>query len=101
MTYLVTYLGDEGDWMLRQGRGAALSVALKEAASCLWQDQYKASLVKTLLSQLSNDKVTITLTGVRSCGYLLQYLMLNDEPLPSNLLGPFVRVLLTVKFYSI
>lgn len=78
--------------MLKHGRGAALSVALKESPSTLWQEQYKSRLIQTILGQLASDKVIITQTAVRSCGYLLQYLMTNDEALPIALLGPFVRV---------
>jgi hypothetical protein len=86
--------GDDSqtDWMLRQGRGAALSVALKESPSSVWQERYKVRLIQTILSQLSADRVFITQTAVRSCGYLLQYLMMNEETLPTGLLGPFVRV---------
>lgn len=78
--------------MLRHGRGAALTVALKESAGVIWTDQYEIRTEKTLLSQLAADNTAVTLTAVRSCGYLLQYLMNNDLPLPANLLGPFVKV---------
>ncbi|KAK4875808.1 hypothetical protein RN001_012230 [Aquatica leii] len=81
------------DWLLRQGRAAALSVTLKESANILWDEQYQARLIRTLLSQLSADRVPITQTAVRSCGYLLQYLMLNNEQLPTNLLVPFVKTM--------
>jgi hypothetical protein len=93
-TLLENLLCDDSqtDWMLRQGRGAALSVALKESPSSVWQERYKVRLIQTILSQLSADRVFITQTAVRSCGYLLQYLMMNEETLPTGLLGPFVRV---------
>ncbi|XP_044271833.1 eIF-2-alpha kinase activator GCN1 [Tribolium madens] len=83
----------QADWMLRHGRAAALSVALKEFPACIWQEQYKTRLIQTILTQLAADRVVITQTAVRSCGYLLQYLMLNGEALPTNLLGPFVRTM--------
>ncbi|KAK5645447.1 hypothetical protein RI129_006747 [Pyrocoelia pectoralis] len=88
-------LNDEAhlDWILRQGRAAALSVALKESANILWDDQYQMRLIRTLLSQLLADRVPVTQTAVRSCGYLLQYLMLNEEQLPLNLLVPFVKTM--------
>lgn len=79
-------------------------MALKESPATVWQEQYKQKLIRTILSQLGADRVVITQTAVRSCGYLLQYLMVNDETLPSNLLGPFVRVILfreEVFFYSL
>lgn len=103
--FLIVYFfldDDSGmDWMLRQGRGAALSVTLKETPDTIWTDQYKIRLVQTILSQLAADKVSVTQTAVRSCGYLLQYLMLNDQNLPSNLLGPFVRVSYLIIFVII
>lgn len=80
------------DVTLRQSRGAALSVALKESSELLWNDLYREKLLSTLLSQLAADKVPVTLTAVRSCGYLLQYLLQNNKALPLNLLGPFVKV---------
>lgn len=79
--------------MLRQGRGAALSVVLKESPQLPWDEQYRIRLVKTLLTQLSADRVPITQTAVRSCGYLLQYLLNNGEGLPMNLLSPFVKTM--------
>lgn len=81
------------DWMLRQGRGAALSVVLKESPQLPWDEQYRIKLIKTLLTQLAADRVPITQTAVRSCGYLLQYLMNNNESLPMNLLSPFVKTM--------
>lgn len=78
--------------IIRQSRGAALSVALKESSELLWNDLYRDKLLSTLLNQLTADKVTVTLAAVRSCGYLLQYLLLNNQSLPINLLGPFVKV---------
>ncbi|KAF5292015.1 hypothetical protein FQA39_LY14132 [Lamprigera yunnana] len=81
------------DWLLRQGRAAALSVVLKESPNILWDEQYQVRLIRTLLSQLAADRVPITQTAVRSCGYLLQHLMLNEAQLPVNLLVPFVKTM--------
>ncbi|KAK9703077.1 HEAT repeat [Popillia japonica] len=81
------------DWMLRHGRGAALSVALKESPDIIWTEQYEVRTERTILSQLAADNIAVTQTAVRSCGYLLQYLMNNDIQLPLNLLGPFVKTM--------
>lgn len=83
----------QADWLLRQGRGAALSVVLKESPQLLWDEQYQLKLTRTLLSQLTADRVPIVQTAIRSCGYLLQYLMCNDQQLPVNLLTPFVKTM--------
>ncbi|CAH1119168.1 unnamed protein product [Phaedon cochleariae] len=76
---------------LRDGRAAALSVALKEAPATLWDEQYRKKLVQTLLNQLSSDATTQI--AIRSCGYLLHYLLQNEEAIPNNLLVPFVRTM--------
>lgn len=80
------------DWMIRHGRAAALSVVLKESPEIIWAEQYDVRTERTLLSQLAADNTAVTQTAVRSCGYLLQYLMNNELQLPLNLLGPFVKV---------
>lgn len=80
------------DWTLRHGRASALQVALKESPELIWEEQYKIKLQKTVLSQLSADKIVITMAAIRSYGYLLQHLLLNGEMLPVNILGPFVKV---------
>ncbi|KAK6638077.1 hypothetical protein RUM44_008502 [Polyplax serrata] len=81
------------DWTLRHGRSAALYVALKEAPEVIYTDSNKDKLCKVLLLHLSADRVPIAMNGVRSCGYLLQYLMTNEKPLPTPILGPFVRTM--------
>ncbi|XP_074026538.1 lethal (3) 80Fj [Leptinotarsa decemlineata] len=78
---------------LREGLSSALSVALKESPESLWDEQYRKKLIQTLLSQLSSQSITITQTAIRSCGYLLKYLLLNDETIPHTLLVPFVRTM--------
>ncbi|PSN31349.1 eIF-2-alpha kinase activator GCN1, partial [Blattella germanica] len=79
------------DWTLRHGRSAALSVALKEAAAQIYTDDYKEKICKVLLAYLMADRVPIAMNGVRGCGYLFQHLMLTSQPLPQQLLAPFVR----------
>ncbi|XP_022916125.2 stalled ribosome sensor GCN1 [Onthophagus taurus] len=79
------------DWMLKHGRAAALSVSLKECPEVMWVEQYQPKIEKTILSQLTSDTMVVTQTAIRSCGYLLQYLMMNDLTLPINVLGPFVK----------
>ncbi|XP_030761834.1 eIF-2-alpha kinase activator GCN1 isoform X2 [Sitophilus oryzae] len=78
---------------LREGRGSALTVALKEAPERLWDDQYRSKLTQTILSQIQSPTISITQSAIRSCGYLIEYLLKNEEPIPSNLLVPFVRAM--------
>ncbi|CAH0556041.1 unnamed protein product [Brassicogethes aeneus] len=78
---------------LREGRGAALTVVIKECPDLVWDEQYRKKLLQTLLGQISSTTINITKIGIRSSGYLLQFLMLKKEPLPASLLGPFVRTM--------
>nr|BAN20950.1 translational activator gcn1 [Riptortus pedestris] len=79
------------DWTLRHGRSTALFVALKEAPERLYKDDFKEKVQKRLLVFLTADRVPIAMNGVRGCGYLFEYLMSNNEPVPQPLLSPFVR----------
>ncbi|CAH1977085.1 unnamed protein product [Acanthoscelides obtectus] len=78
---------------VKEGRGWVLSVALKECPDRLWDEQYRNRLIQTLLSQLSAQSVCLTQIAIRSCGYLLQYLLINEQPVPNNLVVPFVRTM--------
>lgn len=73
-----------------------MTVALKETPESLWDEQYRKKLIQTLLSQIASQSVNLTQIAIRSCGYLLQYLLINEEPIPPPLVGPFVRVSLTI-----
>lgn len=77
---------------LREGRACALTVALKEDPEGLWDEKFRPKLIQTLLSQLTAPSAVINQIAIRSCGYLLQFLLMNGEPIPNNLLVPFVRV---------
>ncbi|KAH1001345.1 eIF-2-alpha kinase activator GCN1-like isoform X2 [Dendroctonus ponderosae] len=78
---------------LREGRGFALTVALKEAPERLWDEQYKMKLSQVLLSQFQSQVVSITQSAIRSCGYLLEYIISNGEAIPNNVLVAFVRTM--------
>ncbi|KAL1494916.1 hypothetical protein ABEB36_010427 [Hypothenemus hampei] len=78
---------------LREGRGTALTVAIKEAPEKLWDEQYRTKLIQVLLSQLQLLTVSITRSAIRSCGYLFEFLLLQEETIPNNLLVAFVRTM--------
>lgn len=67
-------------------------MALKEAPERLWDEQYKMKLSQVLLSQFQSQVVSITQSAIRSCGYLLEYIISNGEAIPNNVLVAFVRV---------
>ena len=77
--------------MLRHGRSAALFVSLKEAPAIVYGKD-KDRLCKVILSHLAADRTQIAMNGVRACGYLFEYLMNDDQPVPQVILTPFVRV---------
>ncbi|CAG9759746.1 unnamed protein product [Ceutorhynchus assimilis] len=77
---------------LREGRGSALTVALKESPKRLWDDQYRNMVTQVLLSQLQSQ-INVTQSAIRSCGYLLEYLLMNDENMPNQLLVAFLRTM--------
>ncbi|CAL7933790.1 unnamed protein product [Xylocopa violacea] len=79
------------DWMLRHGRSAALFVALKESPTTVYNNKEKARVCTVILSYLSADRVQIVMNGIRACGYLFQYLMNEQQPVPQQVLSPFVR----------
>ncbi|XP_033358048.1 eIF-2-alpha kinase activator GCN1 [Bombus vosnesenskii] len=79
------------DWMLRHGRSAALFVALKESPTTIYNSKEKDRVCAVILSYLSADRVQIVMNGVRACGYLFQYLMNERQPIPQQILSPFVR----------
>ncbi|XP_050428073.1 eIF-2-alpha kinase activator GCN1 isoform X2 [Adelges cooleyi] len=81
------------DPVLRHGRSSALFVALKESADSVYSAQYSDKILKTILSHLQSDKVSIIMNGVRSCGYLFLHLMKIGVIIPSQILSPFIRLM--------
>ncbi|XP_011647093.1 eIF-2-alpha kinase activator GCN1 [Pogonomyrmex barbatus] len=79
------------DWVLRHGRSAALFVALKESPGTVYNPKEKDRVCAVILSYLAADRVQIVMNGVRACGYLFQYLMNESQPIPQQILSPFVR----------
>ena len=77
------------DWSLRHGRSACLAVAMAQSPATVTEHEDK--LVKTILSQLSGDHVTIVTNGVRSAGYLILDSVKKGSPPPQELVTPFLR----------
>ncbi len=66
------------DWTLRHGRAMALSVALKDAGSQLW-DTHSTAVMDTIPQLVTADRIPICLSGLRACGHLLTHL-LHTQP---------------------
>ena len=84
--------------MLRHGRSAALFVALKESPTTIYNSKEKDRVCVIILSYLSADRIQIIMNGIRACGYLFQYLMNEGQPIPQQILPPFVRVRIFKKY---
>uniref|UniRef100_A0A0A9Y787 Translational activator GCN1 n=1 Tax=Lygus hesperus TaxID=30085 RepID=A0A0A9Y787_LYGHE len=81
------------EWTLRHGRSIALFVGLKEAPERIYTPENKDKVHQVILSFLQADRVPIALNGVRSCGYLFDYLLDKDEPVLQPLLSSFIRAM--------
>ncbi|XP_068630147.1 stalled ribosome sensor GCN1 [Battus philenor] len=79
------------DWQLLHGRSCALFVALKECPHHIYREPFLERVERTLLAQLTSERPPLACNGVRGVGYLMRYLLLNDRPVPPNLLSQFVR----------
>lgn len=81
------------DWTLRHGKSTALFVALKECPSTVYITEYEAKICKTIVSNITSDKVPIANNAIRAAGYLFQYTMNEQIPLPQIVVTPFVRAM--------
>lgn len=81
------------DWTLRHGRGAALSVALKEAAEQVYTNEWKDKIHKVLLSYLTSDRIPIVSNGIRGIGFLFRHLTATGTSYPAVLVQPFAKTL--------
>lgn len=86
-------LHDDGadDWALRHGKSAALFVALREAAPVVWTGRYEPKIVKSILANVTSDRVPIANNALRSIGYLLEHCLHAQVAVPAALITPFVR----------
>ncbi|KAF7989110.1 hypothetical protein HCN44_007420 [Aphidius gifuensis] len=90
------HIDNNTDWTLKHGRSAALFVALKEGSSILWNagnEKHQEKICRVILSYLTSDKPQIVMNGIRSCGYLFQYIMNDNKTIPVTIIQPFVRTM--------
>lgn len=69
------------DWMVKHGRGIALSVALKESPEKLCK-QFDDNISKTILELSSSDRIPLCLCGYRCLGYLMIHKQSKGELKP-------------------
>lgn len=81
------------DWTMRHGKSAALFVALREAPAIVWQPKYEAKIMRSIMANITSDKVPIANNAVRAVGYLFEHCLTQSLSLPAALVTPFVRAL--------
>lgn len=81
--------GDE--WALRHGRSAALFVTLKEAPSTVFVEKYQAKICKNIIGNITHERLQIANNAIRAGVYIFQYCLNEKQPLPVNLISPFVK----------
>lgn len=81
------------DWTLRHGKSAALFVALKECPGNVYLPEYEAKICKIIVSNITSEKIPIANNAIRASGYLFQYCMNGNLPLPQVIVVPFIRAM--------
>ena len=81
------------DWTVRHGRSTALFVALKDAAHKVYLDKWAKKIDSTILAYLNADRIPIVENGVRAAGYLFQFCIAENKPVPASLILPFCKTI--------
>lgn len=81
------------DWTMKHGKSAALFVGLKEASAQIFSAKYETKICKSIVTNISSDKIPVASNAIRAAGYLLQHCMLNAVTVPQSIIGPFVRAM--------
>jgi len=80
------------DWTLRDGKSAAIFVALKTSPELLYNDQYKAKIIKPILAFMASDRDSVACNGIRCAGLVISYCIEKEgEEVPVDLMTPFLR----------
>ncbi|XP_061672508.1 stalled ribosome sensor GCN1 [Syngnathoides biaculeatus] len=66
------------DWMVRHGRSLALAIAVKCAPERLCGKEYCDTVMETILSNATADRIPIASSGIRGMGFLMRYQLSVD-----------------------
>lgn len=83
------------DWVPRHGCSISLKVALNIVPDRILSGDLPESVVKTLSSLMSSDRVPLVLSGLKGTAYLFKYFINNEIELNSGLVTAFARVSIT------
>ncbi|XP_038061522.1 eIF-2-alpha kinase activator GCN1-like [Patiria miniata] len=78
-------------WVLQHGRSVALAIAIKEAPEKLLSDKYRSLVLETVSRNIANDRIPISVSGLRAIGFFGQHLVMKDEDLPANVISVLVK----------
>ncbi|KAG1668440.1 eIF-2-alpha kinase activator GCN1 [Nymphon striatum] len=82
------------DWTLRHGRSVVLFVALKEAPEKILTNEWTDSILKVILNHLTSDRIPIVLSGIRSMGYFVKYMLaVGNCNIPQATWTTFIRLM--------
>jgi len=89
-------LADDNDVSQRIARTSAMAVALKLSPARLHADRegkYWERILQTIGAILGSDNTDLVSNGIRACAHLFSFCVKSGEPLPSNLIRPFVKTI--------
>ncbi|XP_076020781.1 stalled ribosome sensor GCN1 [Genypterus blacodes] len=61
------------DWMVRHGRSLALAIAVKSAPEKLCEKEYSDTVMETILTNATADRIPIATSGIRAMGYQMRH----------------------------
>lgn len=80
------------DWVPRHGSSISLRVALNIVPERILTGEWPESVMKTLSSLMSSDRVPLVLSGLKGTAYLFKYYIDKDIELNTGLVTAFARV---------
>ncbi|XP_066545283.1 stalled ribosome sensor GCN1 isoform X2 [Amia ocellicauda] len=83
------------DWMVRHGRGVALSVAVKRCAGRLCAGEQGATVTEAIMSNATADRIPIAVSGIRAMGFLMKHQIETEGggSVPPRVITQFVKCL--------
>uniref|UniRef100_A0A671RUT0 Stalled ribosome sensor GCN1-like HEAT repeats region domain-containing protein n=1 Tax=Sinocyclocheilus anshuiensis TaxID=1608454 RepID=A0A671RUT0_9TELE len=83
------------DWMVRHGRSLALAIAVKSAPDQLCSEEYSSTVLETVLSSATADRIPIACSGIRAMGYLMRHQLRTGGPesISPRIITQFVKCL--------
>uniref|UniRef100_A0AAY4DUK3 TOG domain-containing protein n=1 Tax=Denticeps clupeoides TaxID=299321 RepID=A0AAY4DUK3_9TELE len=83
------------DWMVRHGRSLALAIAVKSAPEQLCVEEYNATVLESILSSATADRIPIACSGIRAMGFLMRHQLRTggSEAVSPRIITQFIKCL--------